>query len=193
MMHMPSSSPPLASGRRVKLAWPANDVGIDAPRAAASPPRCRAIESRIIARSSSSFMHRHRIDDADNACVDRRLCRVEGKARFPAPDEEDFLAHAGAGGIGRDERPPCGLSIGRERLHYQQLDPNQGLVLARHDDVADHARELHQSATSIASTIPTIAASTGTSFIPDAMRAELPLTTSTVSPTPASTVSSATR
>ena len=37
------------------------------------------------------------------------------------------------------------------------------------------------------------AASTGQSFMPDAIRAELPLTISTVSPTPASTVSTATR
>src|SRR5687767_11503389 len=41
--------------------------------------------------------------------------------------------------------------------------------------------------------MPTTAASTGQSFSPDAMRAELPLTISTVSPTPASTVSIATR
>jgi hypothetical protein len=47
--------------------------------------------------------------------------------------------------------------------------------------------------TSTASTIPTIAASTGQSFNPAAIRAELPLTISTVSPTPASTVSTATR
>ena len=43
------------------------------------------------------------------------------------------------------------------------------------------------------SMMPMIAASTGQSFKPDAMRAELPLTMSTVSPTPASTVSMATR
>src|SRR5262249_25360400 len=67
------------------------------------------------------------------------------------------------------------------------------LVLARRHDIADHAGELHQSLTSTASMMPTIAASTGQSFIPAAIRAELPLTTSTVSPTPASTVSMATR
>jgi hypothetical protein len=42
---------------------------------------------------------------------------------------------------------------------------------------------------STVSTMPMMAASTGQSFRPDAMRAELPLTMSTVSPTPASTVS----
>ena len=50
-----------------------------------------------------------------------------------------------------------------------------------------------QSFTSTVSTMPTMAASTGQSFRPDAMRAELPLTMSTVSPKPASTVSTATR
>jgi hypothetical protein len=43
------------------------------------------------------------------------------------------------------------------------------------------------------SMMPTIAASTGQSFSPAAIRAELPLTMSTVSPMPASTVSTATR
>ena len=41
--------------------------------------------------------------------------------------------------------------------------------------------------------MPTMAASTGQSFMPEAIRAELPLTISTVSPKPASTVSTATR
>ena len=74
--------------------------------------------------------------------------------------------------------------------------PGEVLVLAGHDDVADDAGELHvrrYSLMSTASMMPTMAASTGQSFRPDAMRAELPLTMSTVSPTPASTVSTATR
>jgi hypothetical protein len=41
--------------------------------------------------------------------------------------------------------------------------------------------------------MPTMAASTGQSFRPEAILAELPLTISTVSPIPASTVSTATR
>src|SRR6185295_4495737 len=85
------------------------------------------------------------------------------------------------------------LAIRRQRLHDQQRDAGEVLVLARDDDVADDACELHYSLISISSTMPTMAASTGQSFSPDAIRAELPLTTSTVSPTPASTVSIATR
>ena len=70
----------------------------------------------------------------------------------------------------------------------------QVVVLPCDDHIADHGCKLHQSPadTSTASTIPTIAASTGQSFNPAAIRAELPLTISTVSPTPASTVSTAT-
>ena len=73
--------------------------------------------------------------------------------------------------------------------------PSRLVVLAGGDDVADDAGELHgvYSLSSTVSTMPTMAASTGQSFRPDAMRAELPLTMSTVSPTPASTVSTATR
>ena len=85
------------------------------------------------------------------------------------------------------------LAFRRQRLHDEQRQAGQTFVLASDDDVADHAGQVHQSVTSTVSTIPTIAASTGMSFRPDAIRAELPLTMRTVSPTPASTVSTATR
>src|SRR5438128_10532011 len=119
---------------------------------------------------------------------------MEGKAGFLAAHEEHRLAHAGAHRVDGDERPPGVRSISGNGLQHHQLDAGQVVVLPRDDDVADDAGELHQSpaATSTASTMPTTAASTGQSFIPDAMRAELPLTMSTVSPTPASTVSTAT-
>src|SRR4029078_3640211 len=86
-------------------------------------------------------------------------------------------------------------TIEADWLKNQQRSTGEVLVLTRDDDVADDSGQLHQSPgeTSTASTIPTMAASTGQSFSPDAMRAELPLTIKTVSPTPASTVSTATR
>ena len=92
------------------------------------------------------------------------------------------------------------LAVGADRLHEQQLDAVEVGILDGGDDVANHASYLHAalavasySVTSTASMMPTIAASTGVSFMPAAMRAELPLTINTVSPTPASTVSMATR
>ena len=119
---------------------------------------------------------------------------IERKARFLAADEEHFLADAGADRVDRDERPAGRLALRRQRLDDQQRDAGEVLVLPRDDDVADDAGELHgYSFISIVSMMPTMAASTGQSFRPDAMRAELPLTMSTVSPTPASTVSTATR
>src|SRR5262249_50547148 len=135
------------------------------------------------------------IHDPDDSCVDRRLGRIERKARLFAADEEDLLADAGADRIPRNQRPPRRLAFGRQRLDDEQLEPDEHLVLPRRDDVPNHARDLHAgySLTSTVSMMPTMAASTGQSFIPDAMRAELPLTTRTVSPTPASTVSTATR
>src|SRR5438093_2811465 len=133
------------------------------------------------------------IDDADDARVDRRLGWIKRKARFLAADEEHLVADARADRIDSDQRTSDRLSIRRQRLHDEQREAGKRLVLARGHDVADHARDLHYSLTSTMSMMPTMTASTGQSFIPDAIRAELPLTTSTVSPTPASTVSTATR
>src|SRR4030081_2382089 len=133
------------------------------------------------------------IDDSDDAGVHRRPGRGEREASFLPAYEEYLFADTGADGIDRHERPAGRLAFGRERLHDQQLDAGEALVLARGDDGADDPGELHYSFTSISSMMPTTAASTGQSFKPDAIRAELPLTISTVSPTPASTVSTATR
>ena len=83
------------------------------------------------------------IDDADDAGVDRRLGGIERKARFLAAHEEHLLADAGADRVDRDERPAGRLAIGRQRLHDQQLDAGEVLVLAGHDDVADDSGQLH--------------------------------------------------
>ena len=136
------------------------------------------------------------IDDADDAGVGRHLGRVERKARFLAAHEEHRLADAGADGVDRHERPPGRQCRRRRSAAGRAASRREVLVLPRDDDVADDPGELHAVAcatTSTASTMPTMAASTGQSFMPAAMRAELPLTMSTVSPTPASTVSTATR
>src|SRR5262245_30343946 len=135
------------------------------------------------------------IDDADDARVGRNLDRIKRKACFLAADEKHRLADARTCGIDRDQRAAGVRSIRGNRLQHQQFDPCQVVVLARDDDIANDFGQLHQSpaATSTLSTMPTTAASTGQSFIPAAMRAELPLTMRTVSPTPASTVSTATR
>src|ERR1051325_4460212 len=134
------------------------------------------------------------IDDADDAGIDGRFGRrIKRKARFLAAHEKDFFADTSADRVDRHQRP-SGRFTGRgPRLDEQQLDPHELLIFARDDDVADDPRELHYSLISTASTMPTMAASTGQSFMPDAIRAELPLTIRTVSPTPASTVSTATR
>src|SRR5471030_218801 len=133
------------------------------------------------------------IDDADDTRVNRRLGGIEREAGFLPAHEKHFLADARADGVHRDDRAAGRLALGCERLDDEQLDADEVLVLPRHHDIADDARELHYSLISTSSTMPTMEASTGQSFRPAAMRAELPLTTSTVSPTPASTVSMATR
>ena len=98
---------------------------------------------------------------------------AEGYDRFVADDDARVLVIAGAGGVA--------FSAGADLKAIESFaprmdDPRGPLGISR-----------------VISPKPTIAASTGQSFRPDAMRAELPLTMRTVSPTPASTVSTATR
>src|SRR5262245_3914837 len=116
------------------------------------------------------------IDDPDDARVGRDLDRVERKAGFLAAHEKHALANARADGIHGNERPTEVLPVRGDGLKHEELDASEILVLARADDIAEDPGELHQSpaVTSTVSTMPTIAASTGQSFMPDAMRAELP-------------------
>src|SRR4051812_8380280 len=83
------------------------------------------------------------IDDADDSGIDWRLLRIERKAGFFSPHEKDLLADARAHRIHRDERTPDRCPIGRERLHDEQRNAVQVLVLAAHHDVANHAGQLH--------------------------------------------------
>src|SRR5262245_42814209 len=83
------------------------------------------------------------INDPDDAGVDRRFDGMKREACFLAAHEEHVLAHARADRIHGHQRTPCRLPIGRERLDDQQLDPREILVLARRDDVSDHASDLH--------------------------------------------------
>ena len=90
---------------------------------------------------------------------------------------------------------PAGSSFGGQGLHEQQRDAVERIRLPCRDDVADDAGELHGTTRPgpTVSTMPTRRRPLGHPSDPIAMRAELPLTMSTVSPTPASTVSTATR
>src|SRR3954468_8407236 len=135
------------------------------------------------------------VDDADNSRIGWHFRWEERKAGFLAAHEEDRFTDAGADCVHGHQRTAGVRTIGCDRLQHEQRDAREVFVFTGDDDVADDLRQLHQSpdATSTASTMPTMAASIGQSFIPEAMRAELPLTMSTVSPTPASTVSTATR
>ncbi len=83
------------------------------------------------------------IDDADDAGVDGGVSRIEGETRLFAADEKHLLADARANGIHGDERPAGRLAIGRQRLHDEQLDPDEGVVLSSRDDVTNHAPDLH--------------------------------------------------
>src|SRR6185436_7149263 len=101
-------------------------------------------------------------DDADDARIDRRLGRMERKARLFATHEEHFFADAGTDGIDDHQRAPRRLSLRRQRLDHEQSDTRQVFVLSSRDDIANHAGQLHEvfsdlySLISTVSTIPTI-------------------------------------
>jgi hypothetical protein len=92
---------------------------------------------------------------------------MKRKAGFLAADEKHFFAHTGANRIHATSGRPHVLAVRGHRLHQQQLDPLEEWILDRADDISDHAGELHgsYSATSTVSMMPTMAASTGVSFI----------------------------
>ena len=84
-------------------------------------------------------------------------------------------------------------AVGGDRLDHQQLDPgNRASLCVETTAPTTRARCMVQLGDIDVSTMPTTAASTGLSYAV-AMRAELPETIRTVSPVPASTVSTATR
>src|SRR5204863_8095905 len=103
MRHAPSPSPPRASGNRPWLAWPGHDAadGANGCPGASAEPRRPAIDSRIMARSTWSFMNGHRIDNADDRRVhgrSRPADRIGGGAPFkhdqhlpvdPRPNDAD--------------------------------------------------------------------------------------------------------
>ncbi len=82
----------------------------------------------------------------DDAGIGRHFGRVKRKARLLAANEEDFFADAGANRIDGHERPSGRLAFGCQRLEHQQFQAVQVRVLAGHDDVTDHASQLHGSA-----------------------------------------------
>src|SRR5262245_5509072 len=104
MRHMPSPSPPRASGRRTKLAWPIGPAESDVGAAA---PVIFAIEARTISRSSASVMPllHHDVDLVDNPDdrgVHRRARLAERLARgAPLEDDQHFLVDAGADAVDR--------------------------------------------------------------------------------------------
>ena len=133
------------------------------------------------------------VHDPDDRRVGGRLGGIERERRFAAADEEHVLADAGADRIDGDERTvPAGLPSGDSGWSTSNVSPLRLLSLivatmspiTRRELQAGRPVESRQSLTSIVSTMPTIAASTGQSFSPDAIRAELPLTIRTVSPIP---------
>src|SRR5258705_5885575 len=149
MMPAPSSSAPRITGRRKWLTCAANaDTGSGAARP--GPLAWRAIDSRIIARSSWSVIRdqssadRHRVDDADDRGVHGRAFLAERLARRP-PFEHDqhFLVHAGADAVHGKHRIAARRVVDVQRLHDHQLGAFELAVLLLRDDGADDSTDLH--------------------------------------------------
>src|SRR5204862_432767 len=102
------------------------------------------MESRIITRSSWSFMNGHDIDDADDRGIDRRRLPAQRFAcRAPFEHDQHLFVHAGADRVDGDNRPAARLAIHRQWLDNEQLDAGEVFVLASSNDVADHFSQLH--------------------------------------------------
>ena len=109
-----------------------------------------------------------------------------------------MLADAGANRIDGDDGAARRLAVGRDRLQHEQFVPRERGVLEVDDDVADDSASCMPSAVYGSFILDLIddaddCGVDGTVLQAGAIRAELPLTISTVSPKPASTVSTATR
>src|SRR6266852_5332881 len=111
-----------------------------------------------------------RINNPNNRAIGRSIFTLKGKARFFAAAPENQLTHTGAGGIHSHQRFTLRLEVLVEGLNNQQLASFQRRILHGRDDGADYASELHYSPSSsgdmsTVSITPTIAASTGVSFM----------------------------
>src|SRR5688572_20000545 len=84
------------------------------------------------------------VDDADDARVRRHFNRVPREAGFLAANEEHGLADTGADRVDRHQRPAHVRAVRRDRLDEQQLDAVEAGIFDGGDDVANHARELHE-------------------------------------------------
>src|SRR4051794_12524579 len=125
MMHAPSSSPPRTIGRRRWLTCALKaetGSGPVAPIGTAPPPLWRAIDSRIIARNSCSFIDRDRIDNRDDRGVDRSRFLAERFARRPSfEDNQDLFVDARADTVDRQQRGAAWGGVGVQRLHQHQF------------------------------------------------------------------------
>ena len=103
----------------------------------------RSCNPAVLPSYHSSSLYIPVIDDADDARIDGRFDRIERKARFLAANEEHLLANPGTDGVDGDDRPTRWLVPRRQRLHHEQLDADEVLVLVGYDHITDYSRYLH--------------------------------------------------
>src|SRR5262245_24797409 len=109
--------------------------------------RCFCVETTVPVTLASSIRcslaDGPMVDDPNYPGIRRHFHGKKWETRLFAANHEHVFADAGTGCICGDERSPHRLVRGRHRLHEQQLDAVEGVVLCIEDDGADHAGELH--------------------------------------------------
>src|SRR5262249_47219996 len=120
------------------------------------------------------------INNAVYCAISRRIFALERKARFLSATPENQFTYTSTNGIDGHQRLSLRPKIFIERLHDQELTTLERIVFDGGDHSSDDPSELHPVHSTVTSSItPTIAASTGASFIFCAKRALEPATTST--------------
>jgi hypothetical protein len=100
--------------------------------------------SRIIVRTSSSFINGHRIDNADNRGVHRRRLpaqRVAGGAPFE--HDQDFFVYTRPDSIDGQQGIPARRIVDIQRLDQEQLGTFKRRVLPGRNHRPDDASYLH--------------------------------------------------
>src|SRR5205823_7328884 len=173
------------------------DRGRSAPRHSRrdSPPT-RQSESgarrKPPARAPAGASDRHLVDDADDATADGQLAGQRHAEELadagPLAQDEDRVALARLHRAidGEKALPRIGALL-VDRLHDEQFQARERRMFLGRDDGPQHLAEDHTE-----STMPTMAASTGTKLGSSARAASREPTRKTRSPGPARTVSTAT-
>src|SRR5262245_24338586 len=143
------------------------------------------------------------VDDSDDAGVSGHEVGQERERRLAALHVDDDLPGPGPDSVRRQDGRAAIRQGSAHGLKHEELGTGEPRVLVRRDDASHHASEVHdptltagpqgfRPSRATVSTMPTMDASVGESFVRAVIRADEPVTIRPTSPLPAWTVSTAT-